>query len=180
MPCTPSNCTTVPGTPVYNVSKGYQAPAITCKTKERKECFMELLIDTKSVRPSPKTKYEEAVIRDSPSELKEGWTKTASSKEFTYSLDESSLLSIQHCSTSEILPPGFTLLTYTLVFAPGTPIKWVISLGNWVTVVLWASFQHSQIFYGSKQHFYYFKTAKTMKINWKFIKAKTFHLSCVI
>ncbi|KAL5265854.1 hypothetical protein ACHWQZ_G006507 [Mnemiopsis leidyi] len=129
----------IKGTPVFNVSNSYQLPVISCKSKERKECFMEIILDTNSVKPAQNVKYTEAAISERPTELKEGWKRKESEQDFKFSLDENNLLSLQHCSTSHISPPGLTLITFTLVFAPGKPVKKTVHLtvdsadgGRWV------------------------------------------------
>ena len=48
---------------MFNVSKGYQLPVISCKSKERKECFMEIILDTNSVKPAQNVKYTEAASK---------------------------------------------------------------------------------------------------------------------
>lgn len=100
---------------------------------------MEIILDTNSVKPTQNVKYTEAAISDRPSELKEGWKKKESEQEFTFSVDETNLLSLQHCSSAHISPPGLSLITFTLVFAPGKPIKKTVKLtvdskngGRWI------------------------------------------------
>ena len=54
------SCTQI-GVPIFCVSDSYVLPVISSNSKERKECFMEVMLDATATSPAPYTlNYTEA------------------------------------------------------------------------------------------------------------------------